>query len=107
MSLPPIRSLIASVRSCLGPVYDFFDGFKSIISVIEGDCIPDQLVPFLLKLTRQGKFDFGQLCKRYSYKDADQAVKDMVSGAVIKPIRTSTSLASRRPALTGCAVVWD
>lgn len=70
--------------------------------------MPDQLIPYLLELNRQGKFDFGRLCKNYSFKDADRAVKDMLSGAVIKPICEPICVCVRRMAsLTRSTVVWD
>lgn len=46
----------------------------------------NQFIPELIELHRKGRFPVDKLCKVYSIKDFDQAVKDMHDGKVVKPI---------------------
>lgn len=85
----------------------FFMSHKSYRSVIEGEVTPaevctpienegslryspisnyNQFIPELIELHRKGRFPVDKLCKVYSIKDFDQAVKDMHDGKVVKPI---------------------
>ncbi|KAJ0119742.1 alcohol [Diaporthe amygdali] len=64
----------------------FFMAHKSYRSVIEGEVNPTKFIPELIELHRKGRFPVDKLCKVYSIKDFDQAVKDMHDGKVIKPI---------------------
>lgn len=84
----------------------FFMSHKSYRSVIEGEVTPaevcttidnegseiqsdsdfKQFIPELIELHRKGRFPVDKLCKVYSIKDFDQAVKDMHDGKVVKPI---------------------
>ncbi|KAG8165155.1 hypothetical protein KVR01_005430 [Diaporthe batatas] len=43
-------------------------------------------IPELIELHRRGRFPIDKLCKVYSFKDFDQALEDMHSGKVVKPI---------------------
>lgn len=86
----------------------FFMAHKSYRSVIEGEVTPSevcttfgsriyrryvatvtnyfQFIPELIELHRKGRFPIDKLCKVYSIKDFDQALEDMHSGKVVKPI---------------------
>lgn len=45
-----------------------------------------QFLPQLLQLMKDGKFPIEKISKQYSFADFDQALKDMKTGEVIKPI---------------------
>lgn len=81
----------------------FFMAHKSYRSVIEGEVTPAevctsvvrytstlidhiQFIPELIELHRRGRFPIDKICKVYSIKDFDQALKDMHDGKVVKPI---------------------
>ncbi len=61
-------------------------GGKKVIGLAEGDSVGDVFIPRLIDLYLQGKFPFDELIRYYNFKDINQAVADMESGKVIKPI---------------------
>ncbi|KAL8286820.1 hypothetical protein RQP46_004348 [Phenoliferia psychrophenolica] len=67
-------------------VLDLIRFGKHIVGVKEGDCNPQQLVPFLTHLNASGKYPFDILCKRYPFAEVDSAIAAMKDGSVIKPI---------------------
>ena len=54
--------------------------------VIEGDSIPQQIIPEMIELYRQGLFPFDKLIETYAADEINQAVKDSESGKTIKPV---------------------
>jgi aryl-alcohol dehydrogenase len=59
---------------------------RTVRGIIEGDAIPDQLIPRLLELNAQGRFPYEKLITTYRFEDINKAVEDMESGRVIKPV---------------------
>ncbi|CAK7231252.1 hypothetical protein SBRCBS47491_007868 [Sporothrix bragantina] len=59
---------------------------KRLIGVIEGDANPATFIPQLIKLHRAGAFPVDKLCKVYPVTKLQDAIHDMHSGHVIKPI---------------------
>ncbi len=59
---------------------------KKTRGVIEGDSIPQEIVPSMIELYRQGLFPFDKLIAYYDAADINQAVKDSEEGAAIKPV---------------------
>ncbi len=59
---------------------------RSVKGIIEGDSIPDLFIPKLVDLHCQGRFPFDRLIAFYPFQEINQAVQDMESGRVIKPI---------------------
>jgi aryl-alcohol dehydrogenase len=59
---------------------------RKIRGVVEGDSIIPVYIPRLIELYKQGRFPFDKLVTFYDFKDINQAVEDMESGKVIKPI---------------------
>ncbi|KAJ5148319.1 hypothetical protein N7526_001671 [Penicillium atrosanguineum] len=59
---------------------------KRIVGVIEGCSNPQALIPQLLLLFREGKFPIDRLAKLYPADQLPQAIEDLKSGSVIKPI---------------------
>lgn len=70
----------------INPTAELIMASKSIIGVVMGDGIPQLSIPQLVKFYKEGRFPFDQLVKFYKFEDINQAAKDSVSGAVIKPI---------------------
>ncbi|EHK15298.1 uncharacterized protein TRIVIDRAFT_38685 [Trichoderma virens Gv29-8] len=59
---------------------------KKIIGVIEGSSNPHELIPRLVELYKQGKFPVDKLSKVYPAEQLDQALSDLKTGKVIKPV---------------------
>tara|TARA_B100000678_G_scaffold113120_1_gene94556 strand:+ start:455 stop:1573 length:1119 start_codon:yes stop_codon:yes gene_type:complete len=54
--------------------------------IIQGDSDPMTMLPKLIDLHERGLFPFERLVRYYRFEEINQAVGDMLSGAVIKPI---------------------
>lgn len=61
-------------------------GGNSIKALTEGDAVPDEFIPHLIELYRQGRFPFDRLVRFYDFEQINQAVEDAESGATIKPV---------------------
>ena len=59
---------------------------RSVRGIIEGDSVPQVFIPRLIDLYQQGRFPFDKLISTYSFTDINQAVEDVESGKVIKPV---------------------
>lgn len=57
-------------------------------TIIEGDAVPQDFVPKLVHLWRQGKFPIEKLIQSYPLDQINQAFEDSASGTTIKPIVT-------------------
>jgi aryl-alcohol dehydrogenase len=64
----------------------YMQSCKSLMGVVEGDSVPDVVVPQLLDLHMQGRFPFDRLVRFYDLDQIDQAAADATSGTAIKPI---------------------
>lgn len=58
----------------------------SFQTIIEGDAVPQDFIPKLVGLWRQGKFPIEKLTQTYPLADINQAFEDSASGKTIKPI---------------------
>ncbi|WP_413364301.1 NAD(P)-dependent alcohol dehydrogenase [Lysinibacillus sp. 3P01SB] len=54
--------------------------------VIEGDAVPQLLIPKLVTFYKNGQFPIEKMVKFYDLEDIDQAFADSANGSVIKPI---------------------
>ena len=61
-------------------------GGRSVRGILQGDAVPDQFIPALIELHRQGRFPFDRLVKVYDLADINQAAHDSETGKTIKPI---------------------
>jgi aryl-alcohol dehydrogenase len=59
---------------------------RTIRGITQGDSVPRQFIPLLLRLFRRGQFPFDRLVRFYNLADINLAVEDSLSGRVIKPI---------------------
>ncbi|MFH5824655.1 NAD(P)-dependent alcohol dehydrogenase [Georgenia sp. AZ-5] len=59
---------------------------KSVVSVIEGDSVPQTTIPALLALHEAGHFPFDRLITFYDFDNINEAIADMESGRTIKPV---------------------
>ena len=65
---------------------DFLPKGIKAVRVIGGDSVPQNFIPRLIKLYQLGKFPFDRLLKYYDFKDINKAMKDSLSGRIIKPV---------------------
>ncbi|MEK4274568.1 NAD(P)-dependent alcohol dehydrogenase [Paenibacillus sp. FSL R7-0026] len=59
---------------------------KKIVGTVQGDSVPQLLIPQLVKYYKEGKFPFDKLVKFYDFKDINKAFEDSKTGIAIKPI---------------------
>ena len=67
-------------------VPDFLPKGINAVHVIGGDSVPQIFIPQLIKLYQLEKFPFDRLLKYYDFKDINKAMKDSLSGRIIKPV---------------------
>lgn len=61
-------------------------GGRRLTSIIEGEADPQEFLPRLIDLYRNGQLPIDRLIKYYKFDDFEQAVHDSETGATIKPV---------------------
>lgn len=56
------------------------------IGVMEGDSVPEDTLPELVKLHQEGKLPIDKLIQKFKPEDANKAIEGMHNGTVIKPV---------------------
>ena len=59
---------------------------RTVRGILQGDSRPKDFIPKLIELYRQGQFPIDKLIKTYPLDQINQAIKDMESGKVVKPV---------------------
>jgi aryl-alcohol dehydrogenase len=59
---------------------------KSLLGVIEGDSVPKEFIPELLKYHKKGKFPFDRMIEYFDFKDINKVFKDVEEGKIIKAV---------------------
>ena len=59
---------------------------RRTLGIIQGDAVPQQFIPKLIKLYRAGQFPFDRLVRFYKFRDINQAITDANRGDTIKPV---------------------
>ncbi|OAK55547.1 aryl-alcohol dehydrogenase [Rhodococcoides kyotonense] len=59
---------------------------KTVRGCLEGDSIPEQFVPVLTALLRDGRLPVDRLVSSYHWRDIDAAVDDHRDGKTVKPV---------------------
>jgi len=59
---------------------------RSVRGIHQGDSRPQQFIPLLIDLYRQGRFPFDRLLSFYDLADVNTALDDMQAGRSIKPV---------------------
>jgi aryl-alcohol dehydrogenase len=65
---------------------DSLPGGRKILSIIEGDAVPQLFIPQLISLYRAGRFPFDRLEKFYGFRRINRAISDARNGKTIKPV---------------------
>ncbi len=61
-------------------------GNRQVLSVIQGDAVPQKFIPKLIKLYQDGRFPFDRLVKFYDFTKINRAIADSKRGTTIKPV---------------------
>lgn len=64
---------------------DLPEGRKTL-GIIQGDAVPQQFIPKLIRLYQSGRFPFDRLEKFYPFNEINQAISDAKRGITIKPV---------------------
>jgi aryl-alcohol dehydrogenase len=59
---------------------------KTVSGILEGGAVPQELIPRLLSLWRDGEFPFDRLIKQYPLEDINGAEQASLRGDVVKPV---------------------
>ena len=59
---------------------------RTVRGILGGDAIPDQFIPEMIELYKQGRFPFDKMISFYAFEDINKAVQDMEAGRVVKPV---------------------
>ncbi|QXQ05670.1 NAD(P)-dependent alcohol dehydrogenase [Sphingosinicellaceae bacterium] len=73
------------VEACFD-VSDVMVGGKTIRGIVEGDSVPDRLIPELIRLHAEGLFPIEKLVRTYTLDQINDAVADAEAGTVVKPV---------------------
>ena len=65
---------------------DLLQNGKTIRSSIEGESDPQEMIPRLIAMRAAGDFDVDDLVTTYPFEQIQQAIDDVTSGAVVKPV---------------------
>lgn len=68
------------------PINMLMSAGKRVVGVIEGDTVPSQFIPELLKHHRAGNFPFEKMVTAYPFHAINDAVEDQISGRCVKPV---------------------
>jgi aryl-alcohol dehydrogenase len=58
----------------------------SFRTIVQGSSVPQQMVPRLIDMWKQGSFPIDKLAKTYPFADINSAFADAASGALVKPL---------------------
>ncbi|HUY04465.1 MAG TPA: NAD(P)-dependent alcohol dehydrogenase [Rhodocyclaceae bacterium] len=64
----------------------FMSGGRRLIGIVEGSANPDEFIPRLIDMYRQGNFPFDRMVRFYPFTEINAAVHDSEKGKTIKPI---------------------
>ena len=59
---------------------------KTLMGVVNGDCVPENFIPELVDMFMDGRFPMDKLVAYYSLDQINEAIADSNSGKTIKPI---------------------
>jgi aryl-alcohol dehydrogenase len=91
LSLRPRGTVVALGLTMSGEDYlvdpvDLLQSGKVLRSSIEGDSDPQEMLPRLIAMRAEGRFDVDPLVTTYPFTAINSAISDMLTGAVVKPV---------------------
>jgi aryl-alcohol dehydrogenase len=87
-----IRGSLATVAAMTPGTHATFEVGGSLLkgwnfrTIVQGSSVPQQMVPRLIDLWKQGQFPIDKLVKTYDFTDINTAFDHSESGAVVKPL---------------------
>lgn len=87
-----IRGSLATVAAMAPGMEASFEVGGSLLkgwnfrTIVQGSSVPQQMVPRLIGLWKQGLFPIDKLVKTYEFADINSAFEDSTSGTVVKPV---------------------
>jgi aryl-alcohol dehydrogenase len=80
--------LLGSARRGTDVSFDmpFLQQGRVVRGVIQGDSVPQEFIPRLVELMRQGRFPLERMITFYDLADINRAAQDSATGATIKPV---------------------
>ena len=70
----------------LDMMQDLLAESKKLAGVVEGDSIPQEFLPKLIKYYQEGNFPFDKMIKLYDFEDINQAMSDFDNDKTMKPV---------------------
>lgn len=61
-------------------------GGRTVRGIVEGDSVPAEFLPRLVRLWEQGRFPVDRMMAHYDFDRIEEAVSDAESGRVVKPV---------------------
>lgn len=61
-------------------------GKRKLLSIIQGDSVPQKFIPEMIRLHEEGRFPFERLLRFYAFRDINRAISDAKRGVAIKPV---------------------
>ena len=82
-----VAALVAATEPVLQlDLHDLLAGCKSLVGVIEGGGVANDVIIRLIDLHSKGLFPFERMVRMYDASQINEAVKDVLAGTTIKPI---------------------
>lgn len=69
-----------------GSADDSLPGGRRVLSVIQGDAVPQTFIPRLIRLWQSGRFPFDRLVTFYDFAQINRAIADSRRGTTLKPV---------------------
>lgn len=73
-----------------------FPGRRKLISIIQGDSVPQKFIPEMIGLYKAGLFPFDRLLRFYDFTEINKAIADAKKGRAIKPVLTMKGQPEKR-----------
>lgn len=65
-------------------------GKRRLLSIIQGDSVPQKFIPEMIRLHEEGLFPFERLLRFYDFRGIKKAISDAKRGVAIKPVLRMT-----------------
>jgi aryl-alcohol dehydrogenase len=78
------RGTLALIANPNGP--ERLPGGRRVVSIIQGDSVPQRFIPKLIRLWKAGRFPFDRLVKFYDFRNINRAIADARRGRTIKAV---------------------
>ena len=68
------------------PVWEFMAAGKQYIGTVEGDSVPAEYIPQMIRWYKDGLLPMNEIVKFFKAEDFEAAVKEMAEGRIVKPV---------------------